>query len=260
MLYPNINKHEILSNLDTKILGKEIFIFDSIGSTNEYGKLLSSNLESEGYLIITDHQTAGYGKFKRKWVSEAGKNLLFSFILKPKIIANEKIHLLTFFIANRIADIVEHNFNLKVGIKWSNDLFIDGKKFCGILLESLISGEDISIICGIGINVNQTFYFEHNKNITSLKTELNMEIDRVELLCKILNKLDADYFSFLQTPEIEVELFKKRDILIGKEITVSINKNIYTGKFIDIDKDGRSVLSVDGVEMKLNSGDVTLKI
>jgi len=254
------NKQEILNSLDTTILGKEIFIFDSITSTNEYGKSLSSEQNSEGYLIIANHQTAGYGRFKRNWVSEADKNLLFSFILKPKILHNEKIHLLTFFIANRIAKVVEQNFNLKVEIKWPNDLLIDRKKFCGILLESIISKKNISIVSGIGINVNQTSFSELDKNITSLKTELNVEINRVELLCKMLNRLDSDYLPFLENPEMEIELFKERDILIGKEITALVDKNTYTGRVVDIDKNGYFIFSAGASEMKLNSGEVTLRI
>jgi BirA family biotin operon repressor/biotin-[acetyl-CoA-carboxylase] ligase len=255
-----VDKHEILSALDTKILGKKIFMFDSITSTNEYGKSLLSDLDSEGYLIIANHQTAGYGRFKRHWVSEPDKNLLFSFILKPKILANEKIHLLTLFIANRVADVVEHNFDVKVEIKWPNDLLINKKKFCGILLESVISEKSISVVCGVGINVNQTSFSENDTNITSLKKELDMDINRFELLHKIINRLDTDYHPFLNKPEVEVELFKERDILIGQEITVLVNKNPCTGKIVDVDKEGYFILYADGAEMKLSSGDVTLKV
>ena len=255
-----IDNNEILAALGTKILGKKLFVFDSITSTNEYGKTLLSDADSEGYLIIANHQTAGYGRFKRSWFSEPDKNLLFSFILKPEILAVDKIHLLTFFIANKAADVIEHSFGIKIGIKWPNDLLVNNKKICGIILESVIHEKNISVVCGIGINVNQTSFLEHNSDITSLKTELNTEIDRFELLRKILRKLDSYYISFLEKPESEIELFKNRDILIGKEITAIVSNKHYKGKAVDIDKCGHLILYTDGTEMKLNSGDVTLKL
>jgi len=254
-----ISQEEILSGLKTKLFGQKIFTFDSIDSTNDCGKVLSANGQPEGSLIISDYQTKGHGRFQRDWVSEPGKNLLFSIILKP-VIDEKKLHLLTFFIANSIAEVVEKMFPLKLMAKWPNDLLINEKKFCGILLESVVTQKIDSIICGIGINVNQTIFHESVLNATSLKRELHKEIDRLQFLKAILEKLDEKYESFLSDPDSEIEAWKDRDILKGKTVSVYFNQNSFSGQVIEIDAAGYLVIRTKGNKrIKFYSGDVSLR-
>ena len=254
-----IDQNEILKNINTKLFGKKIFSFDSLDSTNDCGKVLSANGQPEGSLIITEYQTKGHGRFQRNWISEPGKNLLFSIILKPDL-DEKKLHLLTFFLANSIAEVIENLYPLKLMAKWPNDLMINEKKFCGILLESVVTKKIDTIICGIGINVNQTVFPENLLTATSLKRELHHEIDRLILLKSIIEKLDARYVDFLSNPDSEIEIWKARDILKGKTVSVYFNQNNYSGKVIDIDAAGYLVLRTKGNKrLKFYSGDVSLK-
>ncbi len=254
-----ITQDEILNGLNTKLFGRKIFTFDSIDSTNDCGKVLFANGQPEGSLIISEYQTKGHGRFQRDWVSESGKNLLFSLILKPSL-SEKKFHLLTFFIANCIADVVETLYPVKLMAKWPNDLLINEKKFCGILLESVVTKKIDSIICGIGIDVNQTIFPDSLITATSLKRELHKEVDRILLLRGILEKIDEKYESFLSNPDSEIDFWKSRDILKGKNVTVYFNQNNYSGQVIEIDSAGYLVLRTNSNKrIKFYSGDVSLK-
>jgi BirA family biotin operon repressor/biotin-[acetyl-CoA-carboxylase] ligase len=254
-----ITQDEILDGLKTKIFGKKIFSFDTIDSTNDCGKVLSANGQPEGTVIVSEFQTKGHGRFQRDWVSESEKNLLFSIILKPDL-NEKKLHLLTFFIANSIAEVIETKYPLKLMAKWPNDLLINEKKFCGILLESLVTTKIDTIICGIGINVNQTVFPDILVTATSIKRELHKEVNRVLLLKSILKNLDDRYESFLKNPDAEIEIWKERDILKGKMVSVYFNQNNYSGQIIEIDSAGYLVLRTKGNKrLRFYSGDVSLK-
>ncbi|HEY9188323.1 MAG TPA: biotin--[acetyl-CoA-carboxylase] ligase [Ignavibacteria bacterium] len=254
-----ISKEDILKGLETEVFAKKVFTFDTIDSTNDCAKVLATNNQPAGSLIISEYQTKGHGRFKRQWLSEPGKNLLFSLILKPDL--DERYHhLLTFFIANCIADVIETLYKIKVMAKWPNDLLINERKFCGILLETVKKDDIFAIICGVGINVNQTVFHENLINVTSLKREIHNEVDRLLLLKSILKKLDSNYKHFIENPKNEIELWKERDILKGKSVHVFFNQNNYFGHVIDIDSDGYLVLRTDGKKrLKFYSGDVSLK-
>ncbi len=254
-----ITQEEILNGLKTNLFGNKIFAFDSIDSTNDCAKVLAANGQPEGALIISEYQTKGHGRFQRDWISEPGKNLLFSLILKPPL-EEKKLHLLTFFIANSVAEVIENQCHIKLMAKWPNDLLINEKKFCGILLESAGSGKIESIIAGVGINLNQTVFPDAVMNATSLKRELHKEIDRVKLLQSIISELDEKYPAFLANPDLEIEKWKGRDILKGKTVTVHFNQNNFSGTVIDIDPLGYLVVRTKGNRrIKFYSGDVTLK-
>lgn len=254
-----ISKEDILDGLNTEIIAKKVFTFDTIDSTNDCAKVLALNNQPEGSLIISEYQTKGHGRFKRQWFSEPGKNLLFSLILKPQL-DERYYHLLTFFVANCIADVIETLYKIKIMAKWPNDLLINEKKFCGILLETIRKDDIFAIICGVGINVNQTVFQESLIDATSLKREVHYDIDRLILLKSILKKLDNSYKQFIENPKREIVLWKDRDILKGKNVHVVFNQNNYFGHVIDIDSDGYLVLRTEGKKrLKFYSGDVSLK-
>jgi BirA family biotin operon repressor/biotin-[acetyl-CoA-carboxylase] ligase len=256
-----LNAQEFQNNLQTIIFGRKIFSFDTIDSTNECAKLLAECGSLEGTMIISENQTSGRGRFGREWQSETGKNLLFSIILRPKIEMN-KVQLLTFFITNCIAKTIETIFPIiTVQTKWPNDLLINYKKFCGLLLESSFKIDKNFIVCGIGLNVNQLAFSENLTFATSIRKEINKEVDRYSLLDKILKQLDEEYPVFLTRPSYVVNEWKKRNILTGLNIKINFQDNIFNGKAIDIDELGCLVIRTDdNRRLKFFSGDVIIKI
>jgi BirA family transcriptional regulator, biotin operon repressor / biotin---[acetyl-CoA-carboxylase] ligase len=246
------------NNLPTEVFGKKIFAFDKIDSTNNLAKILAELGHVEGTVVISDVQTQGRGRHGKEWVSETAKNLLFSVIIRPDIDL-EKIQLITFFLANSIAAVIERKFNCKVSLKWPNDLLINNKKFCGILVESNIQSSDTFIIAGIGINVNQDTFPENIPNATSLSLETNSQVDIEDLFSEILISFDNEYNEFVSNPDSAIELWKTRNMLEGKEISILQRSQSISGKYHGIDKSGALLLGTpDGKILNFYSGEVSL--
>ncbi len=254
-----INREKIFSILSTKVIGREIVLFDSIDSTNTYAKRLLEADIKNGMVIIAEEQTGGRGRFNRVWESQKEKNLTFSIILKPEMDLN-KIGLLPLLTASAVAKAIEAITNLEVECKWPNDILINGKKTCGILIESTSTHKINRIIVGIGLNVNQELFPDEIRLIaTSLKNEFGKTIDRVILLVEILKRFEDMYFRFMRNDYQEYLIeWEKRCKMFGKEISVSYFEKQIDGKALRIDSDGSLILETGANEIKLFSGDVSI--
>lgn len=157
-------------------------------STNSYAiELLSKDHPEEGCVIITDHQTAGKGTDTNTWESEKGKNLTFSLILYPTLVADKQ------FILNKAISLGIYDFLIaelpghKVSIKWPNDLYIGDRKVCGILIQNSVMGNKLDyMVVGIGLNVNQTVFKSNAPNPVSMKMVSGKEFNLDEILQKLL--------------------------------------------------------------------------
>ena len=256
-----IGKNEILNELNTKIFGKNIFSFDTLNSTNTFAKSLSKEEVPHGTLIIAEEQTAGRGRLQRNWVSPAGKNLLFSIILYPDF-GIEKISLLPFAGSLAIADAIETITGLSSTCKWPNDVLINGKKVCGMLLESSLGNSvQEKIILGIGLNVNQEEFSEELKfKASSLQIESGIVINRVTLLQKILEELENRYEQLSHFPAQQLlNDWRMKALLFGKKITVLESEFSFTATAIDVNEDGSLIIETeDGQKRNIFSGDVSL--
>jgi BirA family biotin operon repressor/biotin-[acetyl-CoA-carboxylase] ligase len=256
-----IDAEEIKKNLNTKLIGKEIFSFESIDSTNTFAKTLTTDESHEGTIIIAEEQTQGHGRFNRKWQSETRKNLTFSVILQP-IFQLENIGLLPICTGGIIAKTIEQFLDLKVECKWPNDILIGRKKICGILIESfLLTKSTNRFILGVGVNVNQEMFSEEIINTaTSLMLVSGRSVDRIKLLTNILTSLDEMYLN-IQKGNYSHSLneWKSRSSIFGKDITVMQMDKEIQGRAVRLDNDGGLVLNCEGTEIKVLSGDVTIR-
>lgn len=254
-----IDQKKILSQITTKVIGRNIIAFETIDSSNTYAKTLSDVDAKNGMLIITEKQTVGRGRFNRKWKSQKEKNLTFSIILKPESEVI-KIGLLPLLTASAVARAIEVVTNLDVECKWPNDILINGKKTCGILIESTSTHKINRIIVGIGLNVNQELFpYEIRFTATSLKNETGKTIDRIILLVEILKQFEEMYFRFTGNDNQKfLTDWENRCKIFGKEISVSYFEKQVRGKALRIDSDGSLILDSEGNEIKLFSGDVTM--
>ncbi|MDP2208507.1 MAG: biotin--[acetyl-CoA-carboxylase] ligase [Bacteroidota bacterium] len=254
-----IDKDKILNNLTTKVIGRDIISFETIDSSNTYAKTLSDADAKNGMIIIAEGQTCGRGRFNRKWESQKERNLTFSILLKPESALN-KIGLLPLLTASAVAKAIEAVTNLEVECKWPNDILINGKKTCGILIESTSTLKINRIIVGIGLNVNQELFPDGIRlTATSLKNEFGKTIDRIILLADILNRFEDMYFRFTQNDTKEyLSDWISRCKMFGKEISVSYFEKQIHGKVLRIDSDGSLILKSEDNEIKLFSGDVTI--
>lgn len=155
-----INADEIQNTTNTKFIGKNIIFLDEVDSTNNFAKSIIKYNMNEGTIVIANTQTNGRGRFGRYFYSPDGHGIYMSLILYPKMHI-ENISILTIIsslaVANTIKKIIDPN---RVNIKWINDILIDQKKVCGILVESGIRGSEVNrtlsyVIIGFGIN----YYF-----------------------------------------------------------------------------------------------------
>src|SRR6187402_326644 len=148
----------IRSRLRTHALGKNIFHFFSVDSTNAFASrlLVHGRKVAHGTIVIAESQTAGRGRRGRSWYSEQENGLYFSLVLRPKVPPGFA-PLFTLGTAVALHNAIEANTGLSIDIKWPNDLLLENKKVCGILAEMQAEFDRVnSLIIGVGINVNQT--------------------------------------------------------------------------------------------------------
>ncbi|MCX7984011.1 MAG: biotin--[acetyl-CoA-carboxylase] ligase [Bacteroidetes bacterium] len=254
-------RETLLHNLHTHILGKKIFVFDTIDSTNTCAKVLAEINIENGTIVIAEYQTEGRGRLGRSWISDHGKNLLFSIVIKPPI-HRSRVGFLPLYTAVSVAQALESYLNIHVECKWPNDILINNKKCCGILLESSFQTDILRYaILGIGINVNQDrFNEELFETATSLKRELNTSIDRVALFQHIVCYLDGNYI-LLENNDFAtiVERWIKRAPMMGNEVTIIHGNEQTTGIAEGIDSQGGLIVRCqDGVKI-FYAGDVSIR-
>lgn len=125
---------ELKSRIRNNWAGGEIYYYEETGSTNIDAKRLGEEGAAHGTIVVADKQNAGRGRRGRAWQSPAGKDIYFTILLRPSF-EPDKASGLTLVMALSVAQAVERKCNLKAGIKWPNDVVLNGKKICGILTE-----------------------------------------------------------------------------------------------------------------------------
>jgi BirA family transcriptional regulator, biotin operon repressor / biotin---[acetyl-CoA-carboxylase] ligase len=257
-----ISEASIQNNLSAHTFGKKIYSFDSIPSTNTFAKSLRDEEASHGTLVISDEQTAGKGRLGRRWDSEKGSNLLFSLVFRPSF-DNDKSKILPFVASLAVCDAIEQETGLEPECKWPNDVLVNKKKVCGILMETSVTEGAISrIVLGIGINVNQkSFGQELATTATSLYLQSSGTVDRVGLLQKNLVALERRYDQLARFPvHFLLEEWKQRTTMFGKTISVTNPNTFISARAIGITDEGALVIqSDDGEKRNIFAGDVSIR-
>ena len=255
-----LSKAEIQRNLKTHIIGRKMFVFESLDSTNSCAKTLAETGTPAGTVVVADHQTAGRGRMGRSWVSEPGLNLLFSIVLRPSF-PKESSGLLTFYSAVFIARALEKATGHSIECKWPNDILINGKKCCGILLENsfLLNRLDFSII-GIGVNVNQPAFEDSlAASATSLFIEFGRAFDRRTLLQTILREADVSFPLVMKNePNKIMKEWNARCSMFGKPVTIANKEQLISGTALRLDPEGGLVIETPVGQSTYYAGDVTV--
>ncbi|MCH8126848.1 biotin--[acetyl-CoA-carboxylase] ligase [candidate division KSB1 bacterium] len=257
-------------NSKLQCIGKQIYQFDSVTSTNDIllkliqeSKTSDQNRIPEGTIVLAEEQTAGRGRFNRTWQSSKGKGLWLSIYLAPRFLELPKAFLVTFCAATAVAQVVKDLFQLSPQIKWPNDVLLKGSKFCGILTDTKSEKNLLAqAILGIGINVNQNqdeFNEEAGVNATSLRIEHGEDIDRMKLLQRIIEKLDANY-TLLKLKKFKdmLEDWKKFATFLGQSVTLIDGRMKKVGIATDIDENGGLILNCNGKEQIFYNGSLVL--
>ncbi len=254
---------EIQRGLSTNYIGKEIYYFPELKSTNIIAKekaLHRAEGIDEGTLIIAERQSAGKGRLGREWFSPAG-GIWLSIILYPQL-SPSYISRITLMTAVAVVKAIKVCTRIESQIKWPNDILIDEKKVCGILTEMSAELDMINwVVVGIGINVNidiRDFPEDIQENTISLKEISGKEISRVKLVQTFLQEFEK-YYESLKRREFSSILkeWKLYSHTLGKKVRVDIGEKIITGEVIDINESGALILKKeDGELVEIISGTI----
>lgn len=241
-------------DLKTKWLGKKYIFFKSVNSTNIYAK---ENDLPDGTVVFAENQTEGRGRKGRKWISTEGKGLYFSVVLKRNIPPTDLlVYSLVFPLS--VKKVLQNKADLPVKIKWPNDLYINGKKTAGFLVETELEGNSVvKLVAGVGINLNQTEddLISVRDTASSVMLELGRELDRKEIFSDILSEMEKNLDSFKAENVIKEA---EEDLLWKGERVVLVDEKV-EGVLIGLNDLGGIKIFTDNKIKDYYSGDLTLR-
>ena len=224
--------------------------FDCCTSTNdvlkrEHGDLLAA---------VAEEQTAGRGQRGNRWYSETGRNLLFSVLTEPPCVQAPEAFILSQAMALAIARTLEERLpEREVRIKWPNDIYVAGRKVCGILIENDLQGKRlVRSIIGCGINVNQTDFPDGlAAPATSLALETGREEDRERLLDDVLTAFEVLYRRLCegQCEDIRRD-YHERLYLRGVKCRFEDAGGVFEGRISRVEHDGHLIIEDAGGEAR----------
>ena len=260
-----LHADDLLARLgQTKVIGRDIRVFEETTSTNDVIEKLARDGVKEGVVVFAESQTKGRGRLGRKWMSPTHKGLWFSILLRPELSPQESTQL-TVASATALRRAIKNVAGISAEIKWPNDLLIGGKKVVGILTEMSAEVDRVRhVILGIGVDVNQEvneFSPELRKIATSLKLEAGGEISRAELATEILRELDFDYARICGGKFAQVaDEWEAGCLTIGKNVSVQMGSRQIRGFAEALDDDGALLVRTEhGHLERIIGGDVTLE-
>lgn len=260
-----LHADDLLARLyNTKIIGRDIRVFEQTTSTNDVIEKLARDGVKEGVVVFAESQTRGRGRLGRKWLSPAYKGLWFSILLRPDLRPQETTQL-TVASATALCRAIASETGLNPEIKWPNDILVGGKKVAGVLTELSAELDRVKhVILGIGVDVNQgaaEFPAELRKQATSLRIEAGRTFSRADLATAILRELDNDYERICAGQFAEVaDEWEARCQTIGRDVTIQIGNRRVQGRAESLGESGELLLRTEhGHLERISGGDVTLE-
>ena len=258
MVENNLSSASIASNLKTRFIGQRVIYYPKLTSTMDVARREAQQGAAEGTVVIAGEQTAGRGRIKRTWLSPKG-SIASSIILYPSpTYLSSLIMLASLAVVHSIDKVA----GLKSQVKWPNDVLINGKKVCGVLVESGVRGGKVDYtIIGIGINANfrVSDFPEISSVATSLSDELERDVSRLDLIQCLLVEVERLYLT-LQAGGSIYEEWRDSLVTLGKRVHVKSGNEEYEGIAESVARDGSLLLRhSDGNITKIVAGDVTLR-
>jgi len=249
MIEDSLSVAAITDGLATRFIGQEVTCYPGLPSTNG---------AKEGTVIVAEEQTAGRGRIKRRWLSPRG-SIALSIILYPPLAYLPSLIMVA---SLAVARSIEQVTGLKAQLKWPNDVLVNGKKVCGILVESDVRGDKVDCaVIGIGININLKLseFPQIAPMATSLSQELGREVSRREVVQSLLAQAEKLYLALADGDSV-FKQWRDRLATLGKKVQVSSEEATYKGTAESVAPDGSLLLrQPDGSLLKIVAGDVTLR-
>lgn len=241
----------------------EIVYYEKADSTNVRAKEAGNAGAKDRTLYLAEQQDDGRGRRGRSWESPAGGSIYMTLLLRPEI-APVKAPMLTLVMAAAVAAGIEAATGIRAGIKWPNDIVVNGRKVCGILTEMSTEIDHIHyVVIGVGINVNQEEFSEEIKQIaTSLKRETGEHFSRGLLIKAIMKKFDEYYSLFMERGDLSgiLELYNELLVNRGREVRVLEVGNEYHAHAIGINSEGELLVDTpEGERKHIFAGEVSVR-
>ena len=256
-----LSTQTIQESLATQVIGRRVLYYSSLPSTMDIARQAAVSGAAEGTVVIADEQTAGRGRLKRSWLDPAG-NVALSVVLYPLL---SELPSLIMLASLGVVHSINTVTGLTAKIKWPNDILVDGRKTCGILIETDArpTGDlrAAYAIIGIGINVNldPANFPEIEPTATSLSLQAGEDISRLALIRALLTDMDRLYLG-LKSGASLFEEWRDRLVTLGQRVTVTSVDSTYDGIAESVERDGSlMVRCLDNSTRRVVAGDVTLK-
>jgi BirA family biotin operon repressor/biotin-[acetyl-CoA-carboxylase] ligase len=251
-------------NLREEYRDREIVVCKSIDSTNMEVKRRALEGAQEGLFVLAEEQTAGRGRRGRDFFSPAGTGIYMSILFRPQEEHSHDVVLITTAAAVAVCRAIRRVLGEEPEIKWVNDVYLGGKKVCGILTEAVSdfeSGRIDTVVVGIGINYHtpQEGFPEEIRQIAGSVCEERQRIPRNILAAAVAENM-YDLYEGL-SDRTYMEDYRRWSNVLGKEVRYTSGEDWEHGTAVDIDEDGGLVICTpDGEKKTLRTGEITLRI
>ncbi|MEW6446619.1 MAG: biotin--[acetyl-CoA-carboxylase] ligase [Bacillota bacterium] len=238
--------------------GRPYYFYRTVSSTSDVTRELAQSGAPEGTVVTAEEQTRGRGRRGHSWHSPPG-GLWFSLLLRPGV-SPAQSQTLPLFISLMVAKGIAKLVGITPDLKWPNDIFLDGRKTGGVLVEIGAEAEQVHYaVVGIGVNVNVTsFPPELEKEATSLQRSTGRRVNRACLLGAILTAIESEYLRWCREGFAPYrEGYKERMSILGKQIMVqTTGGEVVSGIAADVDAGGRLLLCLPAGEQRWLQGGV----
>ena len=241
------NEETISKAINTKWAGKTVHFAKKTDSTNSWIKRLAKEGAEHGTLAVAEFQSAGRGRFDRKWEAPEGSSIMMTLLLRPEF-SPQYASMLTLVMGLAVAQAVEE-LGFEVSIKWPNDVVISRKKICGILTE-------------MGTNGVKEFPEEMQDKATSLILESGQEYDRNQVISQVMKYFEINYEKFVQTCDFTHLLEDYHKILanLNQPVRVLDGSKSFEGICRGIDEKGELLVEKQDKEItKVSAGEVSVR-
>ena len=256
------NKETITNEIHTKWAGKTVHFAKETDSTNIWSKALAREGAVHGTLAVAEFQSAGRGRFERRWTAPEGSAITMSILLRPEF-PPQYASMLTLVMGLSVAQAVRES-GFDPSIKWPNDVVLSGKKICGILTEMSVMENTIQhVVIGVGINVNTPeFQPEIADKATSLFLESGRIRDRSQVIGLVMKYFENNYEKFIKTCDLTYLKEEYEELLANrmKPVRVLNGADSYEGLCRGINRNGELLVErQDGKIIGVGAGEVSVR-
>jgi BirA family biotin operon repressor/biotin-[acetyl-CoA-carboxylase] ligase len=246
----------IFQHLRKSTFGSELYYYSEIDSTNRVAEKLSQQSFREGTIVVADSQTAGRGRSNNQWFSPPGENLYCTLLLKPDASYLHRIP----FIAGLAIGATLTNLDLKIDLKWPNDLLVGNRKIGGVLVQSAMEAGTMKYaVAGFGININTTSFPENLKETaTSIAIEVEKQVYREAVLAYVLMEFEKLYLAMTDVSweDFCKELEKESTFIRDCEVMIQNHEGITEGTTAGLDSFGGLIVNTSDGARIFYSGEV----